>query len=120
METEKKKNTLALFVFGCLFIVAIVAVVVIMNNQNSNESAYNDALKKCAVMEAADIYTTGVGNKSGNSFDDGKASCENMLKTTFQGDKNEFIKVIGEDWSNRKSETIEDKSLEHYYSVLNW
>ena len=55
---------------------------------------YKRCLKMCAVMEAADIYTTGIGKKSNNAFNDGRASCE--LCYSEWGER-EFIEIVSED-----------------------
>lgn len=83
------------------------------NNSNSNNSM--DALRKCTVMEAADIYTTG-GN-SGSAFNDAKKQCESWYK---QWGEKDFLEVVNEDWNNRQNEQIEGKPLSHYLDVLGW
>ena len=42
----------------------------------TEEHSYIDALRKCTVMEAADIYTTGIGKKSDNVFNDARVTCD--------------------------------------------
>ena len=83
----------------------------------SEEDNYMDALRKCTVMEAADIYTTGVGKKSDNVFNDGREKCESFVK---DWGKKEFIKAVNTDWENRKTEEIEGQPLTHYLEILGW
>ena len=76
-----------------------------------------DALRKCSVMEAADIYTTGIGKKSDNVFNDGRASCESWYQ---QWGEKEFISIVEEDWKSRQNEQIEGKPLSYYLDILGW
>ena len=76
-----------------------------------------DALRKCSVMEAADIYTTGIGQKTDNVFNDGRATCETMRDSFGES---EFIEIIDTDWENRKSELIDGKPLSYYLGILGW
>ena len=48
--------------------------------EDSKKNNYMDALRKCTVMEAADIYTTGIGKKSDNVFNDAKVTCESFYE----------------------------------------
>ena len=116
-------------------IAIIVAVVVFMPSNNGNESDsykqtatvsedendisndnYFDALRKCTVMEAADLYATG-GQKSNNVFNDARETCEEFYKNESE---DEFFEAIRIDWGNRKSETIEGENLEYYLNELGW
>lgn len=82
-----------------------------------NNNDYVDALRKCTVMEASDIYTTGVGQKTDNVFDDAKVTCESFKETLGEED---FISTVEEDWKNRQSEQIEGKPLSYYLDILGW
>lgn len=89
-------------------------------NNNTNTSSgnnYMDALRKCSVMEAADIYTTGIGKKSDNVFNDGKETCESWYK---QWGEKDFFEAVNEDWKNRKNEEIDGKPLSYYLDILGW
>ena len=59
--------------------------------QKNNNDEYMDALRKCSVMEAADIYTTGVGKKSDNVFNDGRETCESWYK---QWGEKDFLEAV--------------------------
>lgn len=87
------------------------------NNSKSNDDSYMDALRKCTVMEASDIYTTGVGKKTDNVFNDAKATCEGFKDMLGEKD---FINTVAEDWKNRQNEQIEDKPLSYYLDILGW
>lgn len=88
------------------------------NNSNSEvKDDYMDALRKCSVMEAADIYNTGIGQKSDNVFNDGRETCEIWYK---QWGEKEFIKVTNDDWENRKKEEVEGEKLSYYLDILGW
>ncbi len=86
-------------------------------NNNKSKSNYMDALRKCTVMEAADIYTTGVGKKSDNVFNDGRETCESFYK---QWGEKDFIDTVNADWESRQNEQIDGKPLTHYLDVLGW
>ena len=89
-----------------------------VTNESQNEkNNYMDALRKCSVMEAADIYTTGVGKKSDNVFNDGRKTCESFYQQLGEKD---FIDTVNEDWDNRKNEQIDGKPLSHYLDILGW
>lgn len=75
-------------------------------------------VKKCAVMEAADLYTDKTRTSTENVFDAGRKTCE-KLRTQI-GDDEEFIKTVKADWERRKEEQIDGKPLSHYLTVLNW
>lgn len=102
---------------------ALVAVAIFVGGSKETEQASEvssgdlDSLRKCAVMEAADIYTTGVGKKSDNVFNDGREVCEELRAELSQADFDELIKA---DWAIRKDEQINGKTLEHYLTILGW
>lgn len=79
-----------------------------------------DTMRKCTVMEAADIYTTGYGAKSDNVFNDARDTCYNFLKYTYHSNNYEFDKAVDIDWKHRKSEQVDGKDLEYYLSILGW
>lgn len=83
----------------------------------TTEDKYLDTMKKCTVMEAADIYTTGFGKQSNNAFDDAKETCSFWYK---DWGEEEFYSAVYEDWSNRQSEEIEGQPLTYYLEILNW
>ena len=85
--------------------------------QKNNNDEYMDALRKCSVMEAADIYTTGVGKKSDNVFNDGRETCESWYK---QWGEKDFLEAVNEDWKNRQNEEIDGKLLSYYLDILGW
>lgn len=87
------------------------------SSNNTSKNNYIDALRKCSVMEAADIYTTGIGKKSDNVFNDGRASCESWYQ---QWGEKEFISIVEEDWKNRQNEQIDGKALSYYLDILGW
>ena len=87
------------------------------NTKSEQQDNYMNALRKCTVMEAADIYITGVGQKSDNVFNDARATCESFYD---QWGEEEFIKTVNIDWKNRKNEKIEGKRLKYYLKILNW
>lgn len=84
------------------------------------DDAYMEALRKCSVMEAFDIQTTGIGRKTDNAFNDGREHCESLLKDVYGNDKDAFIKDVDTDWSNRKNEKVDDKDMTYYLSILGW
>ena len=85
--------------------------------KETNTNSYTDAMRKCAVMEGADIYTTGIGKKSDNVFNDGRETCEQWYQ---QWGEEQFIKAVSEDWNNRQNELIDGKPLSHYLDILGW
>lgn len=86
-------------------------------SNNSNQNNYMEALRKCSVMEAADIYTTGIGKKSDNVFNDGRKTCESWYK---QWGEKDFLEAVNEDWKNRQNEEIDGKPLSYYLDILGW
>lgn len=101
-----------------LLVVAIFAGGSKETEQTSEVSSGDlDSLRKCAVMEAADIYTTGVGKKSDNVFNDGREVCEEARGQLSQADFDELIEI---DWLERRNDEIEGKPLEHYLTILGW
>ena len=82
-----------------------------------SKSSPMDALRKCSVMEAADIYTTGIGQKTDNVFNDGRAACE-IMRDSFG--ETEFIDSVDTDWEDRKDELIDGKPLSYYLGILGW
>ena len=83
--------------------------------QRDSKNEYMDALRKCSVMEAADIYNTGIGKKSENVFNDGREICESRYKQL--GEKT-FLETVNEDWKNRNNEEIDGKPLGYYLDIL--
>ena len=95
---------------GCLGILAVIVLVAMFagagknNKQVAEPSGENlDSLRKCAVMEAADIHNTGIGKKSDNAFNDGRETCESWRK---EWGESEFNEAVNTDWGNRKDEEI--------------
>lgn len=87
--------------------------------QNAEDS-FNDALRKCTVMEAADIHTTGIGAKSNNVFNDGRDTCNSMFNNVYGGDEAMFISDVKIDWDSKKDMQIDGKDLTYYLSILGW
>lgn len=85
--------------------------------ENEEKEAWSIAMKKCMVMEGADIYTTGIGKKSDNVFDDAKDTC-NSWYNDWGDDK--FYSIVDEDWDNRKDEQIDNKPLTYYLEIVNF
>lgn len=77
----------------------------------------NVAMRKCTAMEAADIYTTGIGKKSDNIFEDAKNTCQAFYDG---GTPESFYEAIDIDWSNRSGEMIDNKPLSYYTDKLGW
>lgn len=76
---------------------------------------YMEALRKCTVMEAFDILTT--GGKSDNAFDDAKKTCESWYK---QWGEKDFFEAVNEDWKNKQNEQLNGKPLTEYLNTLGW
>lgn len=108
----------------------IIGVVVIGGigslNQEENEPAGEqettssktdslEFLRKCTVMEAADIYASGIGGSRGSAFDDALKTCQ-----SWEREWNDFEEIVEADWSIRKDEEIDGKPLSHYLEVLGW
>lgn len=98
------------------------------NNTNDNtttqatptqpsEPAYMEYLRKCTVMEAYDIITTGVGNKSGNPYVDAKKTCETFYSSFGEKD---FIDAVSTDWNSEQTNTIDGKPLTDCIKDLGW
>lgn len=90
------------------------------SGQVRDDSAYMDALRKCTVMEAADIYTTGFGAKTDNAFNDGRDACNSIYVSTYASNDKQFASDINSEWTTRKGQIIDSKTLEYYLSVLDW
>ena len=83
-------------------------------NKNKNKTSNNetmDTLRKCTVMEAADLYR---GNMEEGAFDKAKETCLELQKI------DDFDELINQDWENRKEEEIEGKPLSYYLDILGW
>lgn len=87
------------------------------NTTTAEKRSYLDALRKCTVMEAADIYTTGIGKKSDNVFNDGRDTCNTRYS---QWGENDFFEAVYIDWGNRKTEKIDGQPLTYYLTILGW
>lgn len=90
------------------------------NEKSKTEESFMDSKRKCTVMEAFDIHTTGFGTKSDNAFNDGREFCEHLLKDVYKGSEVAFMKDVDADWSNRKHETIDGKDMTYYLGILGW
>lgn len=95
--------------------------------ENSIESSseeprhsYLSSLRKCTVMEAIDVQTTGVGRKSENVFNDARDTCNWMFTDIYSSNETDFASSVNSDWDTRHSETLEGKSAEYYLSILGW
>lgn len=113
------KKFIVLFIVLCFFITGCSEESSsTVNNQESTADTSVDLtsyLKKCTVMEASDLYST--GNTTGNVFDKAKETCQKWYD---QFGEKDFIDSINEDWENRKDEQIEGKPLTEYLDILNW
>ena len=68
-------------------------------------------------MEAADIYTTGIGKKSDNVFNDARVTCDGWYSDWGEKD---FFDAVYTDWENRKTEQVDGEPLTHYLDILGW
>lgn len=84
---------------------------------NTKQDNYMDALRKCTIMEGAYIYTTGIGKKSDNVFNDARVTCQSWYE---QWGEKEFVEIVNEDWETRKNEKVDGKPLTHYLDILGW
>lgn len=87
------------------------------SNAKPSEPAYMEYLRKCTVMEAYDIITTGVGNKSGNAYVDAKKTCEGFYSSFGEKD---FIDAVSTDWNSEQINTINGKTLTECINDLGW
>ena len=85
--------------------------------KKENKTDDMDLLRKCTVMEAADLYTTGGAKTGENVFDKGKETCLQWYKEWSEKD---FAEAVTEDWNNRQNEEIEGKTLSYYLDTLGW
>lgn len=83
----------------------------------TKQDEYMDALRKCTVMEGADIYNSGRLKANENAFDKATEQCELWYDDWGEEDFFEAVKI---DWENRKNEEIEGKPLTYYLDVLGW
>ncbi len=90
--------------------------------RSASDDDYMNALRKCTVMEAADIYNNSnrIGAKSNNVFNNARKHCESIVSKVYKHDEKTFISDVNIDWSTRKNEVIEGKYLTHYLNVLGW
>ena len=88
-----------------------------IESQSKQNDQLMDALRKCTVMEASDIYTTGVGKKTDNAFNDGRDTCTELMD---QMGYDDFVDTVNTDWQNRQNEQIEGKPLSYYLDILGW
>lgn len=86
-------------------------------NNSKSDDKYMDAMRKCTVMEAADIFRTGVGGKKNNAFEDARTTCSQWYRDWTEKD---FYDAVYEDWENRKTEVVDGHNLEYYLSILGW
>lgn len=73
-----------------------------ISDQTKVKGDYIDALRKCTVMEAADIHTTGVGAKTDNAFNDGRDTCSATYTSAYTGNEAQFVSDVDSDWNTRK------------------
>ena len=88
--------------------------------ENKSEDKFTDALRKCSVMEGIDIYTTGIGGKGGNYFDDAKETCESHIETIYNGDRDKFITNTNIAWDEVKDEEVDGHTYSYYLEILGW
>ncbi len=123
-NTEKNKKTLIIIAIIFIFLGLIIAMgggnkktnpnnITSEKNQTTAES--DEALRKCIVMEAADIYNTGIGGNPDTAFEDARKTCEGWL---LNWGEEEFVNLSQIDWENRKEETIDGKTLQYYLEEL--
>lgn len=115
MEKKHKVGIVVAIIVGLSIIVG--AIIAKSKAPADNDSKYLDAMRKCTVMEAADIYTTGIGGDKSTAFEDAKETCKSWHREWLEKD---FYDSVYEDWENRKTETIEGKNLDYYLNVLGW
>jgi hypothetical protein len=87
---------------------------------NETNDPFMDAMRKCAVMEAYDINTTGIGAKTDNAFNDGRKFCELLFNDVYKNDRDSFISDVATDWNTKKSKQVDGKDLTYYLSILGW
>ena len=82
---------------------------------NKTQHDYMDAMRKCTVTEAADLY----------NYDDNKNDVFNRARKTCEGyytnwPEEDFYEAVYIDWEEHKNDTIEGKTLEYYLNTLGW
>lgn len=118
MKNEQLKKRMSTIVGVVIFAVIVIAFLAANGNNSKHEpDIYMDSLRKCTVMEGADIWKSGVGGKGNNVFDDARDTCQDWYKTWSEED---FYSSVSEDWEKRKDEEVDGKSLTHYLDILGW
>lgn len=72
-------------------------------------------LRKCTIMEAADIYNSGIGGDRNNAFEDARETCR-----VWEREWSDFDEVVEADWQARKDELVESEPLTYYLEILGW
>lgn len=67
-------------------------------------------------MEAADIYTTGIGKRV-IMF---SMTDEILAILGIHSSENDFFEAVYIDWENRKTEEIDGQPLTYYLTILGW
>ena len=83
---------------------------------NSSDDTELEYLRKCTVMEAADLHNID-GRGTDDSFAEAKKTCDGWLQEWGKGD---FYEAVDADWINRSKELIDGKPLTEYVSQLGW
>ena len=122
MDKVNSKTMKLAMIFTGIIVFLIIAATIGANanketktdKKESKDSSYEEALDRCTVMEAADLYKTGTSAE--NVFDEGRRTCNTMAKS--YDNTNEFISDVEADWKNRKDEQIDGHDLEYHLQII--
>lgn len=78
-----------------------------------SEEEINDALDRCTLLKASDIYQTDSKISETELFQKAEKTCEEK-KTEYEGQIDNYVKEVNNDWDENNSNLIAGKPLTYY------
>lgn len=123
-QKNTKRAPMAVQIAGgliAIIIIAVIAINIANNKNNSQKMSIQEAQAKCMLMEEADMVNT-MGEPFGDATTEkAREFCLSQWNRTENPENTDekFIDIVQSDWEERKNEILEGYTLQQLYDQSN-
>lgn len=123
-QKNTKRAPMAVQIAGgliAIIIIAVIAINIANNKNNSQKMSIQEAQAKCMLMEEADMVNT-MGEPFGDATTEkAREFCLSQWNRTDSPENTDekFIDIVQSDWEERKNEILEGYTLQQLYNQSN-
>lgn len=114
---KMKANPKLVKVYIAIAVVFVVLIVAAVAGNSSLQKKLDEAMLKCQANELMDLSLN--SEEPSTEYAQSKKTCENFLKTSYNGDKNKFIEETTKTYDDRSDEVAGHKKDWYLEQVKN-